>query len=447
MPKMHMKGAGSANQERWHSLPEIVSTVESDDVLCFNSAASFPMAFAEALVDQNERLENVSIVHAMRRAPWDLKVDYLDDNLDGTFFHISDFTFDDEVRHAFINGRATYRPNHPHQAADGLSSIFDGYTFVSSASPPDRHGYMSLGAFGGWGIPFARTQSTDRIILEVNPNQPRLLGDVSVHISDVDALYEVDYELRSDSLTGLDPTDVDKRIAENVAGLIDDGSTLQIGAGVIPDQIVKLLVEAEKKHLGIHSEAIFDSVVELIESGVVDNSRKSIHKGKSVVALSLGSERLYRFLDDNPAVEMHPCTYVNDPEVIAKNSKQIAINATVQVDLMGQCSSESIGARHYSGTGGQWEFIYGAGHSEDGKAIIVLSSTARDGELSSIVPQLPQGTPITVPRNDVDYVVTEHGVASLRGRTLVQRAKELISIAHPKFREQILSDAKGLNIV
>lgn len=426
------------------TLEEAVGGLQPAGRLCLNSAASFPMRFVEQVVSDSKRLTGTVIIHAMRREPWEFTTDYVEHP---DFRHISDFTFDAPIRAAVQAGHADFRPNHPHEAASGLArTMTDGYVFVSSASPPDAHGYFSLGVFGGWGIPFARNGAAKRIILEVNSNQPRVEGDVSLHISQIDEYFEVDYPLRADGLSG-EPSPTEVRIAEHVVDLIEDGCTLQFGAGGVPDQISKLLVKAEKKHLGIHSEAVFDSLVDLIEAGVVDNSAKTLHHGKCLVSMALGSQRIYDFLHENPGVDMQPISYVNNPHLIAQNHKQIAINATVQVDLLGQCSSESIGPSHYSGTGGQWEFIFGAGHSEGGKGIIVLPSTAKDGAISTITAALPAGTPVSIPRNDVDYVVTEHGVASLKGRTTKNRAEQLIGIADPSFRESLRHQAEELRIL
>lgn len=425
-------------------LEQAVATLEPGGSVLLNSAASFPMRFVEGVVSEGDRLAPMTIMHAMRREPWELTVDYVNDP---NFVHVSDFTFDVPIREAVREGRAEFRPNHPHEGAATLARVLDdSYVFVSAASPPDSHGYFSLGPFGGWGIPFVRNGKAKRILLEVNPHQPRVQGDVSLHISQIDGYFDVEYPLRADALS-IEPTPTETSIAENVVSLIEDESTLQFGAGVVPDQIAKLLVKDEKRHLGIHSEAIFDSVVELVEAGVVDNSAKSIHRGKCLVSMSLGSPRLYDFLNDNPAVDMRPMSYVNDPHVIAQNHKQVAINAAVQIDLLGQVASETIGPVHYSGTGGQWEFIFGASHSPGGKGIIVLPSTAKSGSISTITGGLASGTAVTVPRNDVDYVVTEHGIASLKGHTMSNRARQLIAIAHPDFRADLENQAKELRIL
>lgn len=425
------------------TLERAVGRVRPGETLLLNGAGSFPMRFAEQVVAAG--LRDITLIHPMRRAGWELAHDYVDPEMADRFFHISEFTFDEAIRRAIRQGRATFRPNHPHQATETLEARGGTYTFVSSASPPDRHGWFSLGSFGGWGIPWARSSRAERIILEVNRNQPRVHGSVCVHASEVECWYEVNYPLTAEA-SAPEASATEAALADNVCELIPDAATLQIGAGSVPDQIAKRLVNSGKRHLGVHSEGLFDSVVELIEAGVIDNSRKSLHPGMTVIALSLGSERLYRFLDDNPEIEMRSMAYVNDPFVIARNERQVAINGAVQVDLHGQCSSESIGPRHYSGTGGQWEFIYGAGHARDGRGIIVLGSMTSRG-MSRIVSGLPPGTPVTIPRNDVQYVVTEYGVASLRGKTMAERARELIAIAHPEVRDRLLVEARDAQLI
>lgn len=432
------------NNEKRTTIEESVAALEPGGRVLFNSAASFPVAFAEGMASEGSRLKGTTVHHAMRREPRPLTTDYL---ADPAFVHVSDFVFDESIRAAVQQGRAHYRPNHPHEGPRTLADTIDSpFVFVSAASPPDRHGYFSLGPFGGWGISFLRQGPVSKVILEVNPQQPRIHGDAVVHISEVDGWYEVDYAIKADALSG-DPSPSDTAIADLVTEFIDDGSTLQFGAGVVPDQIAKRLIDSGARNLGIHSEAIFDSVVGLVEAGVVDGSRKSRDKGRLTFSMGLGSGQLFDFLDDNRVCNMQSMTYVNDPAVIATNHQQIAINAAIQVDLLGQVASETLGPSHYSGTGGQWEFNYGAAHSSGGHGIVVLPSTAKDGTLSTITAGLPAATPVTIPRNDTDVVVTEHGVAHLKGRTVPERARGLIAIAAPEFREQLERAAHELRLM
>jgi 4-hydroxybutyrate CoA-transferase len=265
---------------------------------------------------------------------------------------------------------------------------------------------------------------------------PRTMGDSFVNISDIDCFIEA-----SCPLVELKPpkiTDIERAIGENCASLIEDGSTLQLGIGAIPDAV--LLFLKEKKDLGIHSEMISDGVVELVEAGVITNRMKSIHKGKIVVTFLMGTKRLYDFVNSNPMVEMYPVDYVNSPRVIMQNYKMVSINSCVQVDFMGQVSSESIGLKQFSGVGGQVDFVRGASMATGGKSIIAMPSTASGGRISKIVPLLDEGAAVTTSRNDVQYIVTEYGIAELRGKSLKERGRALIKIAHPDFRKQLRSE-------
>jgi acyl-CoA hydrolase len=222
--------------------------------------------------------------------------------------------------------------------------------------------------------------------------------------------------------------------------VIRDGASIQVGAGQIPDAVTKLLAESGRKDLGVHSEAVSDWLVDLYEAGVINNSKKTLHPGKIICCCSAGSQRLYDFLDDNPVVEMHPISYTNDPEVIARNRRQVSINATIQIDLFGQCASETHGPLHYSGTGGQWNFHYGAALAEDGIGIMTMLSTGKG--MSRVVPMLPQGSAVSIPRNDLHYIATEQGIVQLKGHTLEERARRLISIAHPRYRDDLEKAAR-----
>ncbi len=311
----------------------------------------------------------------------------------------------------------------------------------SLASPMDAHGYFSLGLAPDYTM--AAVSTARAVVLEVNPNVPFAHGNCHVHISKVAAVVEDDAAVLEVGLPTIGP--VQEAIARYVAELIDDGSTLQIGYGAIPDAVVMHL--AHKHDLGIHSEMVGDGILTLVESGAVTNRRKNYLPGKMVATFALGSNKLYRFLDRNPMIEMHPVDFTNDPCLAGRNDNLVAINATLEVDLIGQCGSESLGSAPYSGTGGQSDFMRAANRSNGGKAIIVLPSTAKDDTLSRIVPTLKPGTHVSTGKNDVNYVVTEHGVAQLRGKTARQRAAELIAIAHPKFREDLAAQARAMHIL
>ena len=277
------------------------------------------------------------------------------------------------------------------------------------------------------------TESAKLVIAQVNENLPRTFGDSCIHISKID--YLVDASTPMPILPPAKVGDVEAAIGRNCASLIEDGSTLQLGIGSIPDAVLSCL--GDKKDLGIHSEMIADGVIDLYEKGVINGAQKTIHKGKIVIAFLMGSQRLYDFVNNNPAVEVLPVDYVNDPWVIGQNNKMVSINSCLQVDFNGQVNSESMGTQQFSGVGGQLDYIRGTFLSPGGKAILAMPSTAKKGTLSRIVPVFEAGTTVTTPRTDVHYIVTEYGIANLRGKNLRERAKLLINIAHPSFRAEL----------
>ena len=311
----------------------------------------------------------------------------------------------------------------------------------SMASPMDAHGYFSLSL--GADYTMAALAKARAVVLEVNPNVPFAYGNCLVHISQVTALVESDEPVFEVGLPSIGP--VQEAIGKQVADLIDDGSTLQIGYGGIPDAVVMQLTH--KHDLGIHTEMIGDGILTLLESGAVTNRRKNYLPGKMVATFALGSAKLYRFMERNPALEMHPADFTNDPMLAGQNDNLVAINATLQIDLLGQCGSESLGSAPFSGTGGQSDFVRAANRSRGGKAFIVLPSTAKDDSISRIVPVLSPGTHVSTSKNDINYVVTEYGVAQLRGKSASQRARELIGIAHPAFRAELTAQAKQMNVL
>ncbi|MGI6108487.1 MAG: acetyl-CoA hydrolase/transferase family protein [Eubacteriaceae bacterium] len=314
---------------------------------------------------------------------------------------------------------------------------------LATVSPMDSHGYLSLSISAIYEMDLINKGAF--VILEVNSNYPRTFGDTQVHISQVDALVESD---RPIPIANLAPyTDVDATIGKNIASLVEDGSTIQLGIGNIPNAVANEL--KSKKHLGIHTEMFTETMVDLIECGAVDNSQKGLLPGYSVCSFTMGSQRLYDFLDDNPSVLFKSCTFSNDPYTIGLNNKFVSINATLEIDLSGQCASETVGHHQWSGTGGQSETVQGAQMSKGGKSIIAMHSTYstkdENGEEvlhSKIVPFLAEGAAVTTSRNDVDYVVTEYGIAWLRGLNISQRVDALISIAHPDFRDWLREEAE-----
>ena len=309
------------------------------------------------------------------------------------------------------------------------------------ASPMDAHGYFSISL--GADYTMAAIAKARAVVLEVNPNVPFAYGNCHVHVSQVAALVECSEPVLEVGLPKIGP--VQEAIAKHVADLIDDGSTLQIGYGGIPDAVVMQLTH--KHDLGIHTEMIGDGILTLVECGAVTNRRKNYLPGKMIATFALGSNKLYRFMDHNPGLEIHPVDFTNDPSLAGQNDNLVAINATLQIDLLGQCGSESLGSSPYSGTGGQSDFVRAANRSRGGKAFIVVPSTAKNDTISRIVPTLAPGTHLSTSKNDINYVVTEYGVAQLRGKSARQRARELILIAHPAFRAELTEQAGRMNLL
>jgi len=311
----------------------------------------------------------------------------------------------------------------------------------SVASPMDEHGWFALSLAADYTM--AAVERARAIVLEVNPHVPFAHGNCHVHVSRVTAVVENDQPLHEVGLPTIGP--VQEAIGRYVAEMIDDGSTLKIGYGAIPDAVVMQL--QHKRDLGVHTEMMGDGLLSLIECGAVTNRRKNCLPGKAVATFALGSARLYRYMHRNPAFEMHPVDFTNDPALAGRNDRLVTINATLQVDLFGQCGSESLGTTPYSGTGGQSDFVRAGNRSEGGKSFIVLPATAKGGTISRIVPTLEPGTLVTTSKNDVSFVVTEYGVAALRGKSMRERARELITVAHPDFRPALREQAARLHLV
>ena len=335
----------------------------------------------------------------------------------------------------FIPGCFSELPAHIERGLIPADVVF------TMASPMDAHGYFALSL--GADYTMAAITKARVVVLEVNPNVPFANGRCHVHLSQVTALVESSEPVLEVGLPKIGP--VQEAIGKYVADLIDDGSTLQIGYGGIPDAVVMQLTH--KHDLGVHTEMIGDGILSLVECGAVTNRRKNYLPGKLIATFALGSRKLYRFLDRNPSMEIHPVDFTNDPALAGRNDNLVAINATLQIDLLGQCGSESLGYLPYSGTGGQSDFVRAANRSRGGKAFIVVPSTAKGDSISRIVPVLAPGTHVTTSKNDVNYVVTEYGVAQLRGKSARQRARELIGIAHPNFRAELTEQARRMNLL
>ncbi len=344
-------------------------------------------------------------------------------------------------RRAVNGGFGDVIPNYYRDIPGHIRRMYDYDAFLVSVSPMDSHGYFSLSTVSSYSP--AMMEKARRIFLEVNDRQPRAVCGAQVHISQVDGLIEVSHELPV-----LPPTKIDA-VSETIGGLIAecicDGACIQLGIGAIPDAVGAAL--KSKHDLGIHTEMFTDSMVELIECGAVNNSKKQIHRGQSITTFAFGSKRIYDYIDDNPGIALLPVDYVNDPAVICKNDNMISINAALEVDLWGQVCAESVGTRHMSGSGGRVDYVRGATQSKGGMSFIAFSSTAKGDTISKIKSTLTPGAVVTTSKNDVDYIVTEYGVAHLRGEPLSSRAKQLIAIAHPNFRDELTFEAKKRGIL
>ncbi|MGB7538430.1 MAG: acetyl-CoA hydrolase/transferase C-terminal domain-containing protein [Anaerolineales bacterium] len=398
---------------------------------------SVPKVMLEALVRRAPKLHNVEIDQVLTVCPDDYVAPAMEGHLRVNTMFISG-----NVREAVNDGRADFTPcflsELPELYRKGPLSLDAALLHVS---PPDSHGFVSLGIESG----LVKTPASyaHLIMAEVNERMPRVLGDTLLHISNIDYLVPVNYDLSEISMG--EPDEISLKIAEFIAPLIEDGATLQAGIGEIPSAVLRHL--GDKRDLGFHSELISDGVVDLSEAGVITNARKTIHRGKIVAAFLIGTRRLFDFVDDNPFVELHPIEHVNDPFLISRNDNVVAINSAIEVDLTGQVCADSIGTKFYSGVGGQLDFVYGASRSKGGRSIIALPSTniRRDGSrVSKIAATLALGAGVTTTRSHVHTVVTEFGAAHLYGRSIRQRVRALIDIAHPDFREQLARQAHDL---
>ncbi len=406
---------------------EAVKLIKSNSRIYLGGGSGIPQVLERAMVARAGELRNVEVVSVLTFAGGD----YLAPQYAESFRHRALF-IGGNARDAVNSGRADFMPiflsEIPRLFRDGTLPL---EIALIQVSPPDDHGFCSFGIEVGCTKPAA--QSAKMIIAEVNQQMPRVLGDSFIHVSKLDHIVETDYLLPEAPQGGFSETH--SVIGQRIAEMIPDGATLQLGIGSIPDAVLFHL--KDKHDLGIHTELFSDGVIELFERGVITNEKKTIHTGKIVAGFLFGSQPLYKFVNDNGCIEMHPTDYVNDPFIIAQHDNMIAINAAIEVDLTGQVCADSIGPRFYSGVGGQVDFVRGAARSRGGKPIIALPSTARDGKESRIVPQLKPGAGVTTSRNDVHYIVTEFGVASLHGKSVRDRACELIKIAHPNFKEDL----------
>ena len=424
-------------QQKKMSPGDAIQFVKDGDTIVVPTGVGEPPALLTALSDARRNYRDVKVSQILPLR----KYGYIDPETTEHVRHVAYF-FGGCTRPGGQEGWIDFVPAYfselPMLIDRGLSP---SEVVFSMASPMDEYGYFSLSL--GVDYTMAALRKARAIVLEVNPNVPFANGDCHIHISQVTALTESSDPLFEVGLPKIGP--VQEAIGSYVAEMIPNGATLQIGYGGIPDAVVMQLTN--KHDLGIHTEMVGDGIMTLVEAGVVTNRQKNFHPGKMMATFALGSKKLYQFMHRNPALEMHPVDFTNDPYLAGQNDNLHAINATMQIDFLGQCGSESLGPIPYSGTGGQSDFVRAANRSKGGKAFIVLPSTAKDDTISRIVPTLSPGTHVSTSKNDINYVVTEFGVAQLRGKTAKQRCEALIGIAHPDFRCELREAAKKLKLL
>lgn len=425
---------------KYVSADDAVKIVKSNDSIYVHANCSFPETLMKALCRNHCELKNVYIIHLMSF----LEAPYTFPGMEDHFHFTSLFT-GKNVRAAVNEGRADFIPvflsDIPLLMNSGKLPVDICFLHLS---PPDEHGYCSFSVSNEC----AKTASENckTIIAQINPKMPRILGDNFIHISKIDYAVEVDEELpQFISTKKIEHKEIYEKIGKNVASLIEDGDTIQMGIGLIPDIILKSL--KDKKDLGVHTEMFSDSLIDLIQLGVITGEKKSLLPGKIVSTFVLGTKKCFAFMNDNPIFEFRPTLFVNDPFIISRNDNMISINSALEVDITGQVCADSIGKKNYSGLGGQLDFIRGSSRSKNGKPIIAFTSTAKNGQVSRIVPYLKEGAGVTTTRGDVHYIVTEYGIADLHGKSIRERAKRLIEIAHPEFREDLEKYAREIRYI
>lgn len=429
--------ASKRYQQKRTTAADAVRQVRNGDFIIVPTGAGEPPNLLTALSEQRRDFRDVKVAQilAMR------KHGYIDPDTVEHVRHVALF-YGGATRAGGQAGWIDFIPNYfseiPAQIERGQ---IPADVVFSLASPMDPEGYFSLSL--GTDYTIAAVAKARAVVLEVNPSVPFAFGNCRVHVSQVAALIESEEPIIEVGLPKIGP--VQEAIGKHVADLIEDGSTLQIGYGGIPDAVVMQLTH--KRDLGIHTEMIGDGILSLVESGAVTCKRKNYLPGKIIATFALGSSKLYRFMERNPMLEMHPVNFTNDPMLAGMNDKLVSINATLQIDLLGQCGSESLGSAPFSGTGGQSDFVRAANRSKGGKSFIALPASAKNDSISRIVPVLAPGTHVSTSKNDINYVVTEFGVAQLRGKSAKQRALELIALAHPSFREELKAKAKLINLL
>lgn len=420
------------------SSDDALKVVKSGDKIVVQPGCAAPMELIRALVRKKEELSDILLYHIL--IVGDLP--YLAPGMEKHFTHKA-FFIGGNARKSVNEGRSEYVPIFLSE----VTMLFKRGVIVPdvaliNVSPPDEHGFCSYGIdVGNIKTPAEKARI---VIAQINDRMPRGLGNSFIHLNKIDFIVEHNEDLME--LPQVDPDTAPNmlasydKIGQYIAGMIEDGSTLQMGIGAIPDSVMKNL--KNHKDLGIHTEMFSDGIIDLVESGVINGERKTLHPGKIIAGFVLGTKKSFNFIDNNPIFEFHPQEYINNPFIIAQNNKMVAINSALEIDLTGQVCSDSIGTRFYSGIGGQVDFIRGAAHSEGGKPIIALPSATKDEKISRIVPILKPGAGVVTSRGDVHYVVTEYGIANLFGKSIQERARALIKIAHPKFRDELTKFAK-----
>ena len=424
-------------EEKKMTADEAVRLIRSGDTVVLAHCVAEPVSVVDAMVAAKENYSDITVSHMVSLG----KGEYAKEENSDVFRYEGWFT-SPSTRGSVAGGYGDFVPVFFHEIPKLIrKDMLHVDVAMVTVSPPDEHGYCNTGVSSDYTIQAVKSART--VIAEVNDQVPVVFGDTFIHVSEIDAFVEYSHPLFESAPAVI--TDVEEAIGRNCASLIEDGSTLQLGIGAIPDAVLAQL--GDKKHLGIHSEMIADGVVELYEKGAIDGIMKGIDEGKMVVTFLMGTKKLYDFCDRNPVVELRTVDYVNDPRVVAKLRNLVCINSCVQVDFMGQIVSDSIGTKQISGVGGQVDFVRGAAMSDDGKGISIMAmpsvTVKKDGsKISKIVPFIDHGAAVTTSRNDADYVVTEYGIARLKGANLKDRARQLIAIAHPEFRDGLKEEFK-----
>lgn len=430
-----MKDLDKLYQSKLITTEKVADLIQSNSDIIVAQCASEPQGCMSKFHLAKDRVENVNVFSVLTLKPYEF---YMKPEMKG-HFELCSWFHAPGSRQAIAEGAGTvtYVPNMLHRAATDRMKVRKPHLFVGTCTPPDEKGFVSMSL----GITYEKDilENAEISVLEVNNHLPRTLGDTHVHISEVD--YFVEHHQVPPTLPSPQPDEEALRIGENIANLVEDGSTIQLGIGEIPNAAALSL--KGKKDLGVHTEMFVDSMMELYDQGVITNKAKAVYNGKFVCTFAMGSEKMYQWLHNNPSVEFIRGKFANDPCLIRQNSKMVSINTCIMVDFTGQVASESIGINQYSGTGGQTDTAVGAIEGFDGlgKSIIACRATAKKGKISTIVPVLPEGTAVTLHRSHTDYIVTEWGSVRLTGLTIKERTRALISIAHPDFRESLTEQA------